>query len=207
MNKIKLNLRGLGIPEKIARCQQIVAAMTGNANFATPQPTLAQITAAANDLNAAYAAAQAARQETRTKTSEQNRKEEAFDRILTQLASYVESISGDDEAKIMSAGMEIRSSQTTPGDLSAPQALAASAGDRDGEIDLIWDKVDNARSYVIERSADPPTPNSWSHAGVSTKSRASIDGLASGTKYWFRVTAVGPNGQSPWSDPATKLAP
>lgn len=207
MNKIKLNLRGLGIPEKIARSQQIVAAMTGNASFSTPQPTLVQVTSAASDLNAAYAAAQAARQETKTKISEQNQKEEALDRVLTQLASYVESISGEDEAKIMSAGMELRAAQSTTGDLNAPAALAASAGDRDGEIDLAWDKVDNARSYVIERSADPPTASSWTHAAVSTRSRVTIEGLTSGTKYWFRVAAVGSGGQSPWSDPATKLAP
>ncbi|HEX8162016.1 MAG TPA: fibronectin type III domain-containing protein [Pyrinomonadaceae bacterium] len=39
------------------------------------------------------------------------------------------------------------------------------------------------------------------------KSQATIEGLTSGKKYWFRVAAVGPNGQSGWSNPATKLAP
>lgn len=29
----------------------------------------------------------------------------------------------------------------------------------------------------------------------------------SGTKYWFRVAAIGTDGQGPWSDPATKIAP
>ena len=127
--------------------------------------------------------------------------------MLSQLASHVESVAGDDETMIMGAGMDVRSAQTTTTDLAAPESLAASAGDRDGEIDLHWDKVNKARSYVIERSPDPPTATSWSHADIATKSQATIGGLTTGAKYWFRVAAVGTNGQSPWSDPATKVAP
>jgi fibronectin type III domain protein len=85
--------------------------------------------------------------------------------------------------------------------------LGATAGDHDGEIDLSWDTVDGAKSYVIEQSLDPPTVTSWGHAGVSTKSSAAINGLTSGTRYWFRVAAVNANGTSGWSDPATKIAP
>ena len=207
MSKIKLNLQRLTIPEKTARAQQIIAAMTGNPNFTSPQPPLAQVTTAQTDLDAAYLAAQAARQDAKNKTSIQNQKEEALDGVLGQLANYVESISGGDEAKITSAGMDVRAAQTATGDLPAPESLSASAGDRDGEIDLSWDKVNRARSYVVERSPDPPAPGTWQHAAVSTKSQATIAGLTSGTKYWFRVAAVGPNGQSPWSNPAPKIAP
>jgi len=85
--------------------------------------------------------------------------------------------------------------------------LSATAGDHEGEVDLAWDGVAGARSYVIEKSADPPTATSWGHGGVATKSRASINGLTPGTRYWFRVAAVGTNGQSGWSDPATRIAP
>jgi hypothetical protein len=207
MPKIKLNLQRLTIPEKIARSRQIVAAMTGNDDFKTPQPTLQQVTDAVNELEAAFDAAQTARQEAKTRTLEQNQKEEAHDRLLTQLAGHVESASGGDEKKIMGANMNLRSPQTPAGDLSAPASLSASAGDRDGQIDLRWGKVERARSYVIERSADPPSVTSWTHAAVSTKSQATVGGLTSGTKYWFRVAAVGSNGQTPWSEPATKIAP
>ena len=40
-----------------------------------------------------------------------------------------------------------------------------------------------------------------------TKSKATVSGLATGTKYWFRVRAIGAAGPGPWSDPATKVAP
>jgi hypothetical protein len=64
-----------------------------------------------------------------------------------------------------------------------------------------------ARSYVVEQSPDPPADASWRNCAVVVKSQATIEGLTSGKKYWFRVAAVGPNGQSGWSNPATKLAP
>jgi hypothetical protein len=207
MSKIKLNLQRLTIPEKIAQSRQIVAAMTGNDDFKTPQPTLQQVADAVNELEAAYDAAQTARQDAKTKTLTQNQAEEAHDRLLVQLAGHVESVSGGDEKKIMGANMGLRSPQTPAGDLDAPTALSASAGKRDGAIDLRWGKVERARSYVIERSGDPPTATSWTHAAVSTKAQATVGGLTSGTRYWFRVAAVGPNGQTPWSEPATKIAP
>jgi chitodextrinase len=110
--------------------------------------------------------------------------------------------------KIRGAGFDTRTPTiSTPDVLNAPAALAATAGDHDGEIDLHWDKVGKARSYVVEMSADPPTNSSWQHKAVSLKSQATVEGLTSGTKYWFRVAAVSTTGQSGWSDPATKIAP
>jgi hypothetical protein len=208
MAKIKLNLSTLSIPHKLGKAQQIVAALTGNASFATPSPSLANITTAINDLSTAYADAQAARQAARLATVAQNHKEDALDQLLTQLAGHVESVAGDNEQLILSAGMDTRAAATpTPDPPSQPQDLTPTAGDRDGEIDLSWDTVTGAKSYVIDKSGEPATPTSWAHAGVSTKSRFTAEGLTSGTRYWFRVAAVNNNGQSGWSDPATKIAP
>jgi hypothetical protein len=208
MSKIKLNLRSLSIPEKIARAQQIVAALTGNSNFTAPHPPLAQVTAAIEALEAASNAAQAARQEAKAKTADQNASEEELDRVVTQLVAHVESIAGGDEKVIRSAGLDVRAPSTSaPSSLPAPPSLTATVGDHDGEIDLSWDTVRGARSYIIERSPDPPTESSWVHAGLSTRSKTTIEGLNSGTRYWFRVAALTNNGQAAWSNPAMKIAP
>lgn len=207
MPKIKLNFKNLSIPEKIARARQIVTSLTDNPDYTTTQPPLAQITSTIDALYTAYTEAQTARQEAKAKTSVQKQKEDDFDIAMSRLASYIESVSGGDEAKIRGAGMDVRSTTTSSGDLFAPNALAATAGDRAGRVGLHWDKVSGAKSYVVETSTDPPTNDSWQHKTVTTKSRATIDGLTSGTKYWFRVAAVGSNGQSGWSDPATTIAP
>ncbi len=207
MSRIKLNLRSLTIPEKIARSQQIVAALTDNPNFNAPHPPLAQVSAAISELETATNAAQAARQDAKAKTAAQNAKEEALDKIMTQLVAHVESVAGDDQQLIMSAGLDVRAAATASATVSAPPALTATVGDHDGEIDLSWDTVRGARSYVVERSPDPPTESSWTHAAVSTRSQTTIEHLTSGTRYWFRVAAVTATGQSGWSNPAMKIAP
>ncbi|HST51873.1 MAG TPA: fibronectin type III domain-containing protein [Pyrinomonadaceae bacterium] len=208
MSKIKLNLHSLTIPEKIARSQQIVAALTGNPNFTAPHPPLSEVTAAIDELETASNAAQAARQDAKAKTAAQNAKEEALDRIVTQLVGHVESIAGNDEAIILSAGLDVRAAAApSTATHTAPPTLTATVGDHDGEIDLSWDTVRGARSYVIERSADPPTETSWTHAAVSTRSHITIENLTSGTRYWFRVATITTTGQSGWSNPAMKIAP
>ena len=208
MSKIKLNLHSLTIPEKIARSQQIVAALTGNPNFTAPHPPLSEVTAAINDLETASNAAQVARQDAKAKTAAQNAKEEALIRIVTQLVAHVESIAGNDETIILSAGLDVRAA-AGPASVThtSPPTLTATVGDHDGEIDLSWDTVRGARSYVIERSPDPPTDSSWTHAAISTRSQTTIEDLTSGTRYWFRVAVVTPTGQSGWSNPAMKIAP
>jgi hypothetical protein len=209
MSKVKLNIRNLSATELVARARQVGASLTGNPHFANAQPMVAQITAAADAVEAAHADAQAARQAALTKTSILHEKTDALTGVLRQAAGYIESVAGDDESKILSAGAHVKSTAApaSPSEMVAPAGLSASAGDHEGEIDLIWDKVKGAKSYVLERSPDPPTATSWAHEAVSTKSSATVSDLVSGTRYWFRVAAVTSAGQSGWSDPTIKMAP
>ncbi len=207
MAKVKLNLRNLTIPEKVARARQIVAAMTGNSNFPTPNPTLASVTTAIDALETADADAQAARREARRLTGERDRKEDKLTQLLTQLGAHVESVASDDEAKVMSAGLEMRSAAAP--DTSAPttpETVTATTGNHEGEIELSWDTVRGARSYVVERATDPQA-GPWTQSGISPRSSLIVEGLESGKRYYFRVAAVTLNGQSPWSNHAVKVAP
>jgi len=206
MSKIKLNLR-TPVPEKLQTARQIVAAMTNNPNFTSPHPPLPDIISSLSTLDEAYKAHQVAKTDARTKASAADDAEIQLDRLLRKLAAYVESIADTDETIIASAGMQTKSSRTTPSIVVAPEALSASAGNREGEIDLSWRKVDNAKSYIIQSSADPPSAESWSHAETVTVANKTIQNLTSGKKYWFRVAAVGSLGQSGWSEPATRIAP
>jgi len=207
MPKVKLDLHGLSALEKIAKTRQLVTAMTGNTGFTTPHPTLVQMTTGDDDLETAFADARTARQTAQTKTSFVRDKEEKLEKLLRQIAAYIESISGDDESAILSAGLDVRSAASATVAPTPPIALTATDGDEEGEIDVTWDKVKSAKSYIVERSPDPPTVTSWGDETVVLKSSATINGLTNGTRYWFRVAAVLISGQSGWSDPATKIAP
>lgn len=207
MARIKLNLRSMTIAEKIARSRQIVAALTGNSHFPTPHPPLADVTAVINELEAAATAAQAARQEMKARTTAQTIKEAEHDQFMMKLVSYVESVAGDDPALVASVALEMRDFSNHASDVPlAPTGLTATHGDFTGEIDLAWDTVRGARSYDIQFSSDPPTDSSWTHSKVATRSRITVEHLVSGTRYWFRVAAVGTRGHGPWSNPVMKMA-
>jgi hypothetical protein len=207
MSRIKLGLASMSVMEKVARCRQIVAALTNNTHFPAPQPPLAEITAAINELEAAATATQAARQEAKARTAAQTMTEAALDQTMMKLVAFVESVAADDPALVTSVGLEMRDPSNVVTDTpNAPASLTATDGDFTGEIDLSWDTVRGARSYVVECSPDPPTDSSWTHSKVATRSRITVEHLASGTRHWFRVAAVGTRGQSAWSNPVMKMA-
>lgn len=205
--KIKLGLNGLTVPELIALAQQITGAMNGNPNFTTPNPPLTTITDATKALQTAAEEVNAARMESKNKTIIQNQQEDKLQGLLRQLASYVDNISNGDEALITSAGMDVQAASSGVGEVGVPTGFTATVGDSDGEIDLSWNPVARAQSYVIESSPDAPPAAKWMHQLATTKSKATLTNLTSGTRYWFRVAAIGSQGQGGWSDISMKVAP
>ena len=207
MARTRLNLKRLSITDKLAKGRQIVTAMTNNVSFPTPNPPLTEITTALDELTQAFALVQAAKSEMATRVVTQDNAEARLDQGLTKLAAYVESVAGTDHSLITSAGMETKASRSAPTLPSVPQALSASAGEHEGEINLFWKAVTNAKSYTIESSQDPATGASWTHVGIATSASKLVANLTSGKRYWFRVAAVSAGGQSGWSEHATKVVP
>src|SRR5215218_8031431 len=161
MARIRLNLRNLSVTEKIAEGRQIVTALTDNASFPNPSPPLTEVTTAVDELEKAFASVQAARSEVATKSTTQDNAATRLEQTLTQLAGYVESVAGKNDTLITSAGMETKSAPSAPAVPGAPQGLSAAAGEHDGEINLVWRPVTNARSYIVEFSLDPAAANAW----------------------------------------------
>jgi hypothetical protein len=159
---------------------------------------------ARNALSASAIPLGSRKQAVKTALADQTIKEDALEQLVSQIASYVESVAGNDETLITSAGMDPRAPSSASTMPDTPSGLETTVGDRDGEIDLSWNPSSSAKSYLIQQSADPPTATGWTHAGTSTKSSITIDALSPGIRYWFRVCAVRASGQSGWSDPATK---
>ena len=207
MARIRLNLKNLPINDKIAKGRQIVTAMTNNASFPNPNPPLNEVNTILDELTQAFALVQAAKSEVTTRVVTQDNTEARLDQALTRLAAYVESVAGRDDSLITSAGMDTKASRSGPTIPGVPQSLSAIPGEHEGEVNLFWKAVPNARSYTIEASQDPATPASWTHVGIATSASKLIVNLTSGKRYWFRVAAVSAGGQSGWSEHATKVVP
>jgi hypothetical protein len=86
----------------------------------------------------------------------------------------------------------------------SPQQLSAASGDRSGEIDLVWEPVEGAGTYIIQKSSGR---NMWIQEDILSRTNCTISRLKSGRKYWFRVAAVNVKGQGPWSEPVQKKVP
>ena len=207
MAQVKVGSSGLPIPDKIQYARQIVIDMTGNANYITPAPTLPSIGTAATTLETTYNAAQTARQVAKSKTAIQNTADAALDLLLMQLGNYVENTSGGDIGKITSSGFSVKAPATPVGDLPAPDNVSVAPSASAGTVDMKWNRVRGANSYLVSRAADSTAPLDWSAGIATTKAKAAVNTMTSGGKYWFRVAAVGAAGQGAWSDAVSKIAP
>ncbi len=206
MSYAKIGTDGLSVPARIQYLRRLAAAINGNPNFLNPNPTVAALLALADALETAYNEAQAARLVSKSKTAIQDEQSAAMNLMVSQLASYVDSASGGDPEKIESAGFAVRATPSPIGELPAPTDVQVMPSEHAGSADVSWTPLRGAKAYVIERA--PEAPNmSWGVIGTSTKSRTSLNSMASGNRYWFRVAAVGAAGQSAWSDPVPLFAP
>lgn len=185
MAKVKLDLRKKSDAELLTFGQQHILAMTGNANFTTPTPTAAAFQTLYDDYEAALDAADLAQQTAKEKTVLKETARLALEQGLNDRASYVQQTSGGDEAKILSASLGVKAASTAIGELPAPGNLRASGGDMEGEIDLHWDPVHGANSYPCEYATSPSGP--WTSFYGGKKSSCTVEGLDSGTLYYFRV--------------------
>lgn len=207
MAKVKLELNRKSVAQKIDLAKTIVTKMTGNTSFVTPNPALSVVTTAVTALTTATAEVEVARKTLESKYSALATAESALEGLLTQLSNYVENVSNGDEAKILSAGMDVRNSSSASTIPDKVASINATIGDNTGEIDLSWDKVLGAASYVVETALSDMNPLEWKHMLVSTRSKAEVASLKTGASYHIRVAAVGAAGQGPWSDPVVKVAP
>lgn len=207
MSKVKLNTSKLSDTETIQLCTNIKTAMTGNATFATPTPTLTAfgtlITTAQTALTTSENAQVAAKAATATKDNAMT----ALRTSASQLANYVNLTAAGDEPKILSAGMSVAATASPVGIPAQVANLSITSGDNNGELDLQWDPTPGAKSYEVQLSPDPMTSTSFVAQPSVTKSKSALTGLTSGSKMWARVRAVASAGQGAWSDPAVKIVP
>lgn len=205
--KAKLGIKGLNVLAVIALARRIVTAMTGNANFPNPIPLLTVITALADALQAAYDAQQQAQLTAQAKTTLVVNALAALVQALTQLTDYVNSVAAGNAAVADTAGLALKKPGTRVTSLDQVHNLSITTANEEGELDVQWDSVANAASYEIAISPDPITGTSWKHLDTIKPSSYKASGLTPGTRYWFRVRAIGSRKvKGAWSDPAVKMA-
>lgn len=206
MSKIKLDLKSKTPDAKAALAHTHHTAFAGSPFAAAAVPTQAEIDTAADAMDTALADVAAARAALKNKQELRDQKELALDDLLTRRAKYCEAVSGGDPALLTAWGFNLTSDPEPIGDLPAPLNLLAEMGSGAGTMDLSWKAVRGADSYVVECSSHT-VPRTWQQIKIASRPTIVVNSLTSGQTYVFRVAAVGPAGQGPWSDEAVKMAP
>ena len=172
-------------------CNSIMQAMTGNANFTTPIPTLPVIQDVLDNYSAALIAA-ASRD--RNKVALKNQYRNQLIELMRQLGNYVNTVCMGDVAMLTSSGFTL-SKLPLPRHLTVPQNLIILQGLNVGTMVAKVNPVNGATSYLFEVVADSPNKNGNWLSFPSSRTKFEFEGLTQGQKYWFRVAAVGTNGQ------------
>jgi len=206
MAKVKVGLKNLSREEIADKLNTVKTAMTGNANFTTPNPPLATLTSQETLIRTKIATVETLKASLQTAVADADAAAATGANLLNQEAAYVQTTSAGDAVKIQSSGFDV-ASDGAPIHMTKVLNLGAAVGDSPGEIDLNWNAVSGAKSYEIHTATDPNTPSSWVFKDNSTKSKVTLDGLTSASRIWVRVRAIGTNDKGGWSDPAETVVP
>jgi hypothetical protein len=195
--KIIISYARLKDDELDTKSQVIINGMTGNPNFATPVPTLADVTTARTNYVAALTAAQqGGKQETATK----NQTRKALEDILRLLGLYVQANCQNSETIALSSGFDIQRAPGPIGVLAKPESFVAESGPTTGTMEVSCDRITGARSYVFETTAAPVTDASVWTSRFATSKAYVFDSLTPGKQYAFRMAGIGADPMLVYSD-------
>jgi len=198
--KLVLDFIRLSILEKVAFYRNVIDKLKSNPLFTDPDVTLADATTSVDTLESDY---MKARNGGIAETAAMHQAEDDADKIFRKLAAYVERIANEDDTIILQAGFNL---SKDPSPRQQP-VLSVADGDKPGSVSLRRKAVMGARSYSWQLATAilPTTEEGWTSAGVSTRVDYEIDSLTSGTRYFFRVAAVTPDGIAAFCEPVSRI--
>jgi hypothetical protein len=200
MKKVLLNFIQFPVVEKVSFYRNSVAKTTGNSLFPTPEISMAELTAALDQFDAAIVAA---RDGSHIAISALHDCELATDKKFRILAHYVDIIADGDETTILSAGFQASKEPAARNKLP----LSAYDGSHSGSVIIDIKAIEKAGAYIIQiaEGAGPFVDSDWKIAAIVTQSRYELTGLIKGKVYSFRVAAVTPSGTTDFCAPVEKL--
>jgi hypothetical protein len=124
--------------------------------------------------------------------------------IMVQLGFYVMQMSNGDRAKMLSSGFDLAKENGGAKVLATIQSMVVTNGNP-GEANILVNPVKGARAYIHQYSADPPSETTAWVSETTAHRRHTFTGLKPLATYWFRVIAIGLNGQSVISDAVSRV--
>ena len=179
---------------------RVVEKMENNPTFPNPPAALAATKKLLPEYHSSVINAKGRETE---KVSIKNDKKAALVALLTELAAYVTLTCNGDRSMLLSSGFPI-SGEKGEHPMSVIQKLEVELGPP-GEATTRIKRVAGAKAYMHQYVTEPPTSGTvWISEG-STLAYCTFKGLRSTVRYWFRVVALGRDGQTVVSPVAERV--
>jgi hypothetical protein len=204
MSNIACNVNKLTLPEKIQRGQDIISASSGNPNVTGNAAAVADLVTAQTALSTAMAAYEAAKTACKEAMASREAAAAAWNAKVNALAGVTEALTDGDEAKILSAGFDVRAPRTPSQPLGAPTNARATTNGEPGYTTVSCDPLAGAKSYVVQKSNDPTAEEGWVTVATPTKATCDTNGVTPGTRAWYRMAGVNARGRGLWSEPTPR---
>ena len=187
----------------LTRLIAVFKGLDGNPDYTNPPINLTTFKA---EIDAYMALMAVAADGGRTAIAELQNKRIELTLMLRALGHYVESACGGDLATFLSSGFEpayMSFNRQQP--LPQPLPVKIAQGNS-GQLLIKIQAVSGARFYDLEHAVSGTAERSWLMTRASTViTPVTVDGLAPGTTYVFRVRAFGLHGFSGWSNTVSRM--
>lgn len=182
-------------------------AMTGNANFPTPQPTLEDYGTAVDDFKDKLETA--SRKGSPMDFSIKNESREALLAQMRLLAQYVNNTANGVVSALLSSGFPLKAQPGTMPVPAVPERVRLSDGRQRGQLRLDFDAVKYAweYEYAVAHENDGQGQPQWGELLATTISRGNIIApVVAGLTYFVRVRARNGRGIGDWCEPVSLIA-
>ena len=183
------------------KAEYILACMTGNASFAEPIPTLAEIKEAVISYSSSLTAASG---KDRILVAEKNKCRQQLELLLGKLGLYVMYVAMGDTAILASSGYSLVK-EREPQYITNPGNVTLTNGVTTGQLKSRVKNVKAARNYLHQISDSEPADNTVWDIRTASRSKFVFKDLQPGKKYWVRVGVTGPGEQIAYSTIASKF--
>ncbi|WP_257670465.1 hypothetical protein [Parapedobacter tibetensis] len=193
--------------ELLVQASTVLQAMDGNANFPTPTPDLAEVTAARDDFSAKLAIAR--KRSGPEETSAKNDARLVLADLLKRLAFYVSTTANGNLTVLLSSGFRATAYPQQGRVPAQPFGALLARGRQSGQLVFSVYKVVGALYYEYRygTKAEGDAEPQWGEPFVTTSSVGNVIAPATETvRYYAQARACNGYGKSEWSEPASCIA-
>lgn len=184
----------------------VIAALTGNADFPTAAPLVAELVTA----QATYSAALSASKEgSRKEAAEKNKAKSVVVAILQQLCGLVNFVAEGDRVKLLGSGFDISKDLETPVVIEPAKNVIINYGANSGEMRVAVKGVKGHKGLVFEYAVatennELAEDSMWvSHPSSTTQ--CTIANMPVGRRVLIRIGVAGPRKQLVYTIPVVRL--